>query len=238
MRYFGGKTRTCKLIAEIIENKREENQVFISPFTGGGWVESLIKDPKICSDKHKYLIAMYKEMQNGWEPPEQISEEEYVYIKNNPDEKPYLTGFVGFGCSFAGKWFGGYAREKSKRNFCLNAKNSIMKKFQGFNNTKFICKDYRELQPENNTIYCDPPYCGTTPYSKNVVGDFNHEEFWDVMRKWSSNNTVIISEYNAPNDFICIWEKPVKLDILDGVKVKKHRVEKLFQFKNGYRIRD
>ena len=28
------------------------------------------------------------------------------------DENPALTGFVGFGCSFGGKWWGGYAKDK------------------------------------------------------------------------------------------------------------------------------
>ena len=36
--------------------------------------------------------------------------------------------FVGFGCSFAGKWFGGYARSNDKRNYAKMAKNSLNKK--------------------------------------------------------------------------------------------------------------
>ena len=69
MRYFGGKTRICKEIAYLLESIRKPNQTFLSAFVGGGWVESLMKDPKICYDKHSYLIAMYKEIQNGWLPP-------------------------------------------------------------------------------------------------------------------------------------------------------------------------
>jgi len=103
IRYFGGKTRTCKQIAKILNEHRKENQIFLSPFVGGAWVESLLSSPKECYDKHPYLIAMYKELQNGWIPPMALTKEEYDYIKNNPNEKLYLTGFVGFGCSFAGK---------------------------------------------------------------------------------------------------------------------------------------
>jgi DNA adenine methylase len=65
-------------------------------------------------------------------------------------------------------------------------------------NTYFDCKDYRELNPEGYIIYCDPPYEGTTQYSKKLVGDFDTNEFWSIMRKWSNNNKVFISEYNAP----------------------------------------
>lgn len=230
MRYFGGKTRTCKQIAQVLNTYRQESQIFLSPFVGGAWVEQLLDCPKICCDKHPYLIAMYQELQNGWIPPTEISKEEYHYIKNYPDEKPYLTGFVGFGCSFAGKWFGGYAKDNTRRNYCLNAHNSILKKMKNLQEAKFMCIDYRELNPEGYLIYCDPPYEGTTQYSKQIIGDFDSDEFWEVIRKWSLHNTVIISEYTAPNDFICIWEQEVKLDIRDNNNKKKQRTEKLYKF--------
>lgn len=169
MRYFGGKTRTCKSIAEIIQLNLNDGQAFLSPFVGGGWVECLIKGKKECSDKHNYLIAMYKELQQGWLPPCSLSKEQYDYIKNHVDEKPYLTGFVGFGCSFAGKWFGGYAKDNTGRNFCLNAYNSIMRKMEGFEDTEFSCEDYGNLDPSGYLIYCDPPYGGTTQYDRYKV---------------------------------------------------------------------
>ena len=34
----------------------------------------------------------------------------------NKDEDMALAGFVGFGLSYSGKWFGGYCRSKDKRN--------------------------------------------------------------------------------------------------------------------------
>jgi len=228
MRYFGGKTRTCKEIASILQSNLNKGQLFISPFIGGGWVECLVDGRKECYDRHTYLIAMYKELQTGWKPPKVLSKEQYAYIKNNLDEKPYLTGFVGFGCSFAGKWFGGYAKDSTGRNFCLNAHNSILRKMEGFKDTKFECQDYCDLDPSGAVIYCDPPYAGTTQYSKNIVGSFDSAKFWDTMRKWSKNNVVFTSEYNAPDDFACVWSQKVKLDIRDADNKKKSRVEKLF----------
>ena len=228
MRYFGGKTRTCKLIAEILQSNLKEDQVFLSPFIGGGWIECLVKGKKECYDKHKYLIAMYKELQKGWKPPKNITKEQYAYIKANMDEEPYLTGFAGFGCSFAGKWFGGYAKDNTNRNFCLNAYNSILRKMDGFKDTKFDCEDYLNLNPCDRLIYCDPPYEGTTQYSKVILGHFDSDEFWQTMREWSQNNVVVISEYSAPEDFRCVWKQNVKLDIRDANNKKKNRVEKLF----------
>jgi len=98
----------------------------------------------------------------------------------------------------------------------------------GFKDTKFECCDYRNLSPIDSVIYCDPPYNETTQYSKKIVGEFVSEEFWDVIRKWSKDNIVIVSEYNAPSDFDCIWEKKIKLDIRDSNNKRKPRVEKLF----------
>jgi len=103
-----------------------------------------------------------------------------------------------------------------------------MKKMEGFKNTVFECKDYDNLNPRDMLIYCDPPYFGTTQYSRQVVGDFDHNRFWGVVRKWSSNNVVMVSEYIAPKDFDCIWEKATKLDIRDKNNNKLNRVEKIF----------
>ena len=64
------------------------------------------------------------------------------------------------------------------------------------------------------------------------TGEFNHDEFWDIMRKWSKDNTVLISEYSAPEDFEIVWEKQVKLDIRDKNNKKQKRTEKLFKIKN------
>lgn len=224
----------CNDISEIINNQKDDGQIFLSPFLGGGWVEQYIKGKKILCDKHTYLIEMYKSLQNGWLPPTELTKEEYIHIKDNQDEQPHLTGFVGFGCSFAGKWFGGYAKDNSGRNYCLNAHNSVLKKIENglLNKTEFICCDYKDLKPKNMIIYCDPPYKGTTQYDKNIVGEFDHDEFWNIMRKWSENNTVLISEYDAPDDFEVIWQKETKLDIRDKNNEKQKRIEKLFKFKN------
>ena len=44
----------------------------------------------------------------------------------------------------------------------------------------------------------------------------------------SYDNLVIISEYSAPDDFICIWEKQINSTYN---KIKKDNVEKLFIYK-------
>lgn len=152
------------------------------------------------------------------------------------DEDKALSGFVGFGCSYSGKFFRGYAKDSSGRNYCLNAKNSIQKKIDnGLLNADFYCKDYKEwLDVENCVVYCDPPYNNTEPldykvtYKGKRLDKFNSEVFWEDMRKLSQKNLVFISEYEAPSDFIAIWEQEVKLDMRNKEGSKDKRIEKLF----------
>jgi len=56
------------------------------------------------------------------------------------------------------------------------------------------------------TIYCDPPYkkCNFIAIRKNLLS-FDTDMFWETMRKWSLDNIVIVSETEAPDDFIPIW---------------------------------
>ena len=202
----------------------------VEPFVGGCNIISKMSGERYCYDINEYLIEMYKAVQNGWTPPAIITEEEYDYIRNNKDKDKPLTGFVGIGCSYSGKWFGGYARNKTGRNYCLNAHNSILKQLNDIRDIKFDCKDYKELEFDDCLIYCDPPYKDTTKYP--IIGEFNTEEFWNVMRNWSKNNTVIISEYEAPNDFECIKEINTKTNIRNRSGKGENRVERLFRIKN------
>lgn len=230
MRYFGGKARIGKYIVNYLNSIRKDGQPYIEPFVGGGWVMSLMDGERYAYDKHPYLIDMYQALQDGWIPPTELSKGEYYHIKENQDENPALTGFVGFGCSFAGKWFGGYAHSKD-RNYCLNAHNSILKKMKNMQDVTFGCEDYRDLNPTGALVYCDPPYKGTTQYGK-IVGEFNSNEFWDYMREWSKDNMVVISEYNAPDDFVEVWRKETKTDIRNRKNEKEDRIEKLFVHKS------
>lgn len=229
MHYFGGKSRTAEDISKYLKSKRKENQIYIEPFVGAGWVIEKMDGERYAYDKHPYLIAMFKALQNGWTPPTSITEEEYRNAKLGNCED-YLRGFIGFGCSFSGKWFGGYARNgegQGHRNYCLNAHNSIMKKMKSLNSVKFECGDYKDINIKGALIYCDPPYKGTTQYG-SIVGKFDSDEFWNIVRKWSKDNFVVVSEYNCPDDFVCVWQKETKTDIRNKDEIREKRIEKLF----------
>lgn len=210
--------------------ERERERVFASLFCGSCAIESKVKaDVKILNDKHPYLIAMWKALQNGWIPPEEISKEQYKYIKEHKDENMALSGFVGFGCSFGGKWFGGLAANKRGDNYCRRANKSVLKDVDGLRNATFLCLDYKDVEiPQGAIVYADPPYDNTTGYS---LGDFDSNEFWDYVRKLSETNIVLVSEEKAPDDFVSIWHKEQKRMIDNVNKNIFTRTENLFVHK-------
>lgn len=230
MQYMGGKSRISKQIAEVLNSAINKDTPFVSLFCGSCAIESKVQaDVKILNDKHPYLIAMWQALQNGWTPPDVVTKEEYYRVKANMDENPALTGFVGFGCSFGGKWWGGYAKDKRGDDYCGQAKRGLLKDLVGIQSATFTCLDYRDLEiPDGAVVYCDPPYVNTTGYT---VGQFNTDDFWDYMRQLSKRCDVYISEESAPNDFECIWSKEKVRTLEKSDNVGRVKVEKLFKYK-------
>lgn len=232
MKYMGSKNRYAKELLPIILKDRRDDQWYVEPFVGGFNMINKVSGLRLANDSHYYLIELYRAIQNGWVPPDKLSEKEYKAIRENPyNYHPYLVGFVGFGCSFSGKWFGGYARGISNkgvaRNYCFESKTNILKQYKGLQGIVIENKNYLDLAiPKNSIVYCDPPYQNTTKYSSQ----FDHDIFWNWARELARNgHQVFVSEYSAPNDFECIWEKEV-VSALDVNKKSKRNIEKLFTY--------
>ena len=231
MRYFGGKSRIAKQISTYINNQLRPGQPYVEPFCGACWVVAAIDSNRLrlANDFHNDLIIMWKELQKGWIPPDVVSEELYNSLKKA--EPSALRGIVGFGCSNSGKWFGGYARDKTGRNYAMNAKNSVLKKIAKMKDVVFSQGSYEDVQcPPNSLIYCDPPYAHTTGYT---TGAFDHTKFWEWIRQKSrEEHTVLVSEYVAPLDFEAVLTIPVKTDMKASNLTKIDRVEKLFKLRD------
>jgi DNA adenine methylase len=230
MRYLGGKQRIAHILSSII-NPLVLDRPYCEPFVGGGSIISKINNKyRVASDINLPLINMYKALSDGWLPPAKVSEEEYISVKslNNPNDP--LTAFVGFGLSFSGKYFGGYARDNKGRNYASNAANSLLKKMKGMVGVEWHHCDYRECPiPLNSVIYCDPPYKGTTQYGR--IPKFDWDLFWDWCRmKQQNGHEVLVSEYSGPEDFEVVSEIQTKLDIRPKDKNSK-RVEKVFRYR-------
>ncbi len=103
-----------------------------------------------------------------------------------------------------------------------------MKQVPKLKDINFYCCEYHELKiPKNSIIYCDPPYQKTDKTYKEK--NFDHEAFFHWCREQVTNNgcEVYISEYQAPLDFKCIWQKRVSKT---HPNQKKDSVERLFVF--------
>lgn len=225
MRYLGGKSRTYKEICAFLESVRQPNQPFVEPFCGGCWVTHGMSGACYASDANHALITMWKAACDGYDFPDHIDKQTYDTYKCTQDQTDPLTAFVGFGYSFGGKWFGGYADPQDPKQHLGNPRKTLAKKVANLSGVKFKHQSYTDIDVSGCLIYCDPPYASTTSYS--AVGQFNSEQFWQTMREWCKNNTVVVSEYTAPDDFVCVWSKQTKTEIRtkDG---RADRVEKLF----------
>lgn len=226
MKYMGSKNRIAKYILPIILKDRKEDQWYVEPFCGGCNLIDKVTGNRNANDNHFELIEMFKALQKGWIPPNSISEQEYYSIKDSTNA--VLRGYVGFNLSFAGKYWGGYARGVSRgvsRNYGAESYRNILKQVPNLKDVLFTYGNYNDLYiRDNSIIYCDPPYKGTTKYNSTI----NYEEFYSWCRLMRSiGHTIFISEYNMPDDFICVWQKEVTVNLTNQTKALK-AVEKLF----------
>lgn len=228
MQYMGSKNRIAKHILPIMLAERKPSQWWVEPFVGGANTIDKVTGNRMGNDSQEFLIALLVALQDGFVPPTDISKEMYYAIKSKPQEYPKeLVGFVGFLCSFGGKWWGGYAFNKKGDNYAERGSRCLVKQAKNFEGIVFKSGSYLELEiPESSLIYCDPPYSNTVQYRDA----FNHELFWDWCRKQTKNGHIVfISEYSAPNDFVCVKEIQHKT-ILDK-NSQYPRTEKLFRYK-------
>lgn len=141
-----------------------------------------------------------------------------------------LLGFVAYSCSFGGSWWNGFVGFNPRRgeNYIKEAIGALKRQVSNTVNldkSEFLHGNYNAIDiPDNAFIYCDPPYSGTKQYAT----DFDSETFWEWCRNIineKENVKILVSEYSAPSDFVCIWSQ-VTQDKM-GSK-QQNKVEKLF----------
>jgi DNA adenine methylase len=232
MKYMGSKARIAKHILPIMLKHRKEGQYWVEPFVGGANVIDKIDGNRIGADSNKYLIALLNEMKKpSFESPD-ISEQLFLEVKENKELfKDWVVGYAGFQLSFGAMWLGSYRKDrKGLRNYSDEAKRNVNKQAGKLRDVTFVQSSYSDLEiPKSSIIYCDPPYENTAQYK--AVGKFNHADFWQWCRdKAKEGHTVFVSEYNAPDDFECIWQQELNVSVAKDGKHKK-ATEKLFKMK-------
>lgn len=241
MQYMGGKGMIAKELTDVILSKTNNRDLLIEPFIGGGWMtERLSKhfNRIRAYDTHQDLVLMWQGVLDGsWVPPQEVSRELYNQLRLS--EPSPLRGFVGFGLSFGGKWFGGYtgggspseiaAKKLLKPNQQLDyigpARRGLLRKADAMRGVVLVERsDFSDIEIPNGTVvYCDPPYNNTTSYSV----EFDQDVFWTKAATWARQADVFISELDAPPDWEVLWSRE-KLRTLKASSNNDAVVEKLF----------
>lgn len=216
MQYMGGKTRIAKRISEAILDNSNSRKYYLEPFVGSCSVFKEVAphfEWSVAGDAQPDLIEMWNALVfQGWEPPENLSNTEWVDLRDSSPSA--LRAFAGFNCSYAGRFFEGYARDRTgKTNFAAKGRRGLLsdvERIKTANVGVFRNWTYGTWKPLPGTvIYCDPPYRGTKRYSskRSQVPEFDHDDFWDTVRMWELHGCeVFVSEYTAPEDFQAVYE--------------------------------
>lgn len=234
MQYLGGKAGVGKQIAQICEGFRQPGALFVDMFCGSLNVVRHAKNPRIAIDACWPLITMWRAALGGWVPPKVVTKEDYEKYKRIQDPEDPMTAFVLFGCSFGGKWCGGYAKDRPEQRYAECARNGIIKKAKDCQGLVLEHNQFNSKQPgcwpEGTVLYCDPPYEGTTGYK--AIWPFDSSEFWD----WAESHArlgvhVFVSEgldCTPPKVWKAIGEQKAPQGGRLTPGTKKARVDRLF----------
>ncbi len=234
MKYMGSKNRHAKELLPIILKDRGPDQFYVEPFVGGCNMIDKVDGNRIGSDIDIHLISLFHHVIAGGILPEYICEDTYTKARNNTgDFELWEIGWIAFGCSYNGKKFGGFAgkivtKEGEHRNYQDECKRNLYRQVENLKEVRLGVQNYWKLVhlPRESIIYCDPPYEGTTTYKGTPT--FDHILFWQWCRNMTEvGHQVFVSEYNAPADFKCVWEKQVNNSLTKDTGGKQ-AVEKLF----------
>lgn len=210
MRYSGGKSKIARYLAPLILDHARGRDLW-EPFCGGlGMTEYLASHGRlVASDIHPGLIALYRKMigQPDWLDGYVCTPSDHAFAKTLADDDP-IKAFIGFGCSFGGKWFGSYAN-----GLDITGKPNVLSSVGGLKRkidkcvglVSFECLSFFDIPPSPGvTLYLDPPYRGTTLAGSAV---FDHELFYCVVESWARKGSVaLVSEYACPIG-VEIWSR-------------------------------
>lgn len=234
MQYLGGKSKIAKWLCACIKPARQGRVVW-DAFCGGLSISAELSKtgPVLTTDANVALISLYQAVANGWDPPAAVTEEQYKAGRALPDTDP-MKAFLGFGCSFGGKWFGGFARNKENRGYAHAARNSLLEDVGAITRSGGVIAfcDFLEKEPsaedaEGTLLYLDPPYQGTTGYG--ATGNFDYVKFYERVRGWAEFTDVFVSEYALPVTNLPLMEFAHDMSVAGGVQ-KEARRERLYRF--------
>lgn len=223
---MGSKSRIAKHILPIILKDRKEGQCYVETMVGGANLIDKVDGWRVGCDFNESCIGALITIKDRLDliPKSKDEFSEFDYL-NKCENRPEIKDFASFAYSFGSKFWSGFRRDKiGKRDYIAEACRSAKKQSPLLQGIEFEWCSYDRVDlPPQSIIYCDPPYAGATKYKD----DFDHDSFFDWCRdKCKEGHQVFISEYNAPDDFICVWQKEIQSGL--NTNSTKKGIEKLF----------
>ena len=246
MKYMGSKRRIVNDILPIMMKDMNENTAFIDAFCGGCHIIEKVPSQyrRIANDKNNYLVSMWQCLVNTQlDFPKIISKESYSFYRSMFNKRGFgsnkitsddaMIGWIRFMGSYNGRFYdGGYSGHSVKgkigvRDYISEQIQNTLAQVESLRGVEWSCCDYSELIiPANSLIYCDIPYKGTKQYT--ISKDFDYERFYNWCRDMKSKGHIVfVSEYWMPDDFTCVYEKPVKTTMNQTTTI--NAIEKLFK---------
>jgi DNA adenine methylase len=226
MRYLGGKSRLGGQIVKAVLADLGVTRLTLAAdlCSGAGGVTHRladVSDKVIAVEAHPGLVALMRAVQGGWVPPDHVDEALYQTLRSGDPADP-LVAFAGFGCSFGGKWWGGFATTRGD-DYTGQARRAILRDTRS--NVDHICADVLTWMGEIEVAYCDPPYAGTTGYS--AIPRVEGAVWWRKMRSLADRGiAAYLSEYaDVPPAGVAarlVWSAPThKTQLTKGTKTER-----------------
>ncbi len=239
MKYIGSKARVAADIVAILQGYINTYGIksYIEPFVGGfNVIDKIDCENRLGNDIDPLVCELVETCRQSPELLDVVStptREHYYDVRDNgckyaPWYRAAVLLFASYNARVYGGCYGATATTKDgkTRNYFEESKANFARQIPSLGGILVGCCDYRDLRisPRVKTlIYCDPPYAEGIGYVKA----FDTAEFWDWCRQRTSDgHIVIVSEYSAPDDFTCIWQKETKTHLNNREKL--NRVEKMF----------
>lgn len=244
--YHGGKQKVGLEIAQNIykyttkmEKKHNLRLIgYVEPFCGMLGVYRHIPQlfdrdmTYLAGDYNESVIKMWKKAQKGWTPPKSCTETIYKHLRKQKRSSAE-RGFVGHQYSYGGQYFRQFAGKYGKNTSQPDSAKRVVDIANILQDVAFTNGSYTQfLSLVGYVIYCDPPYAKRNEYFEEN-GDkvhFDTEVFWLTVRYLSKKNLVIISEYDAPDDFVLLSSHRHNV-FYGGRENHDHNYERLFVHK-------
>lgn len=240
--YQGSKRRLIPALKEIARERSRSHRFYVEPFLGGANAicANVHGLPMILNDAHGELIALYRALRDGWEPPAAISRSEYEAARRrDPALETHVIAWRLLAASAKSRYDTSWAKDP-RRNGDLYAPYSkpqaaaAKKLGAALKGAELFDVSYDRLRiPAGSYVYCDPPYKGTAEYK---VSGFDSDAFYEWAEKTASEygRTVIVSEYTAPSHWPVIHRQELLATI--GKSNNAKRLEKVFLVRPRRRI--